>query len=183
MLTRLIPIEQAEASYARNRLVEERPPWPKVGDQVYFRRNSWGSDEDLFLMRIVDVQSPDDIISEFATNLCQHLRDMEGRPQFFPDGTPVIVPLPDPWPWVKMIWEGELSKNHNEAWKGRPQITFESRLRGSPGWLPLDYGRTRVTHMSYDIPFVPMPAYRFNGERLERNEGGEGDEWLPYHRR
>lgn len=179
LLTRLIPLTPMEASYARNRLSSERPPWPKVGDQVYYRRNEWDLDHEVFLMRVVDVQDPKDTTSEFAHNLYQHLRSPMGVPQFFLDGSPVVVPLPDPWPWVKMLWEGDPPKTHDEAWKGGIPMTFESRMRGSAGWLPFNYRETRVVHLPGAIPEVPMATYRFNGEALEVSE--EDGLWQPFH--
>ncbi|HEY6021599.1 MAG TPA: hypothetical protein VIY48_17550 [Candidatus Paceibacterota bacterium] len=182
LLGRLVQLSNAEAGYARNRLPEDKPPTPKVGDRVYFRREAWASDEDLFPMRVVEVQDPNDTTSEFATNLCQHLRHhITGGPLFFPDGKPVVVPLPDPWPWIKMVWDGEPPATHEENWKHRVQMTFESRMRGSPGWLPMNYVETRQIRYEGDIPYVPMPSFRFNGERLEVDYGD--GQWLPYPQR
>lgn len=183
-LTRLIPFGQDEATYARNRLPAERPPWPRVGDRLYYRREAWDVDGQLHLMQVVDVQSPDDTTSEWATNLCQHLRGNEnGQPLFRPDGSPVVVPLPDPLPWVHLRWPDELEipKGSDHAWKYRIQMTFESRMRGSPGWLPLDYATTRVWYLSGQVPERQMPAYRYDydTDRLQVLPEG-GDRWLPY---
>ncbi len=181
LLTRLVPIDQREVSYIRNRLQSDRPPRPKVDDQLFFRRNEWDTDDQLYLMRVVEVQPENDTTSEFATNLVQHLRhNISGSPLFYLDGEPVLVPLPDPWPWVKFIFDGEPSKE-TLSWQHRPQMTFESRLRGSPGWLPLNYIETRRMYLPGEIPDVQMPAYRFNGTALEIDRG-DGN-WLPYLRK
>lgn len=154
--TRLIPWEPEEAAYARNRPHAERPAWPQVGQQVYYRRNEWDSDGDLHLMRVVAVQDPEDRDSEWAPMLWQQIRDNA-------TGAPVvghIVAVPDPWPWVQLVWEGPYPKGLGHAWRARPQMTWESRMRGSAGWLPLDYQRTRPLRLPHSGPLRPLPAPR-----------------------
>lgn len=184
LLTRLVPYGQDEGTYARNRLTAERPAWPRVGDRVYFRREEWDLDEQLHLMQVVDAQPQDDTDSVWATNLWQHLRDNgTGQPLHYRDGRPVLAPLPDPWPWVDLRWPDEqpIPKGHEHAWKHRVQRTFESRMRGSPGWLPLDYRASRQVHVSGQVPENQMTAYRYDptSDQLLCQPPG-GDAWLPY---
>jgi len=186
LLTRLIPYGQDEASFARNRLLEERPPWPKVGDRVWFRAGEWDVDEQLHEMRVVDVQDPHDTTSIWATNLVQHLREhTTGEPLHYADGRPVLVPLPDPLPWVHLRWPDEhpIPKGHEHDWKHRIQMTFESRMRGSPGWLPWDYRETRPLHLPGHVPEHGLTAYRYDPatDQVEQLPPGS-DVWLPYPR-
>lgn len=169
--TRLIPFTGEEAAYARNRQLEERPPWPRVGDEVYFRRHEWDVDGDLHLMRVVDVQDPGDTTSVWATNLVQHLRHNDtGEPLHYSDGRPVLAPLDDPLPWVHLRWEGDIPKGA-PTWLGHVQMTFESRMRGSPGWLPLNYQETRRLHLPGRILHRPPTAWRYLSGRLECERG------------
>lgn len=155
---RLIPMELFEGSMARNRPTERRPAWPVVGSEVYYRRNSWDSDDALWRMRVIDAQDPNDTTTVWASNLCQQIRDnLTGRPLLDGNGAPVHSPLTDPWPWVHLRWEGALPSGA-PAWLGNVQMTWESRLRGSPGWLPLDYQRTRTVWLPGDL----TPAQSIN---------------------
>lgn len=186
-LTRLVPHGQDEGAYARARLVAERPPWPKVGDHLWFRRHEWDTDEQLHLMVVVGVQDPGDTDSVWATNLWQHLRANDtGEPLFYTDGTPALVPLPDPWPWVEFVWPPhlEIPKGSVHTWKHRPQTTFESRMRGAPGWLPLTYQQTRRTYLPGQTPPPQSPTYRYDptSDTVQRCLPG-GTEWLPYRQR
>lgn len=144
LATRLLPVGLDEGAYARNRPHDARPPTPRVGDEVFFRRNEWDSDEDLWRMRVVEVQDPDDKTSEWATNLWELIRgNWTGAPLFDRAGEMLILPVADPWPWVLLRWEGEIPKGSEHAWMHRLAMTFESRVRGAAGWLPLDYEQTR----------------------------------------
>lgn len=152
--TRLVPIGLDEGAYARNRPQGERPPWPAVGDQVYYRRNEWDVDDDLWLMRVVAVQDPDDKTSDWAPNLWQQIRDNI-------TGAPIvgqIVPVADPWPWVHLRHEGDITKD-SPTWLGNIQMTWESRVRGSAGWLPLDYRQTRRLHVTGHVVTRPLVAH------------------------
>lgn len=157
--TRLVPYERWEFTYARNRLEEERPPWPKVGDELYYRRYEWSGDADLVRMRVVDVQSPDDVTSEWAANVNQVIHDnMSGGVILDPtSGKPVVNPVADPWPWVILKYEGEVPKGSEHDWKNRPQMTWESRVRGSAGWVPLDYLTSRKIRLPAQIKPIIQP--------------------------
>jgi hypothetical protein len=155
--TRLVPYERWEFSYARNRPAGERPAWPRVGDEVFYRRNGWDVDEDLVRMRVVDVQDPDDTTSDHAVHVNQLIHDtVTGGVLLGPLGRPVVSPVPDPWPWVVLQYEGEVPKGTDRAWLGRPQMTWESRVRGSAGWLPLDYQQTRSVRLPSEVVVQPM---------------------------
>jgi hypothetical protein len=178
LATRLIPHRPDEGAYARNRHPAERPPWPKVGDEVYFRQYEWDLDEDLHRMRVVAVQDPGDVDSAWASNLVQHLRhNVTGAPLHYPDGRPVLVPLEDPLPWVHLRWEGDVPKGSG-GWMRRPQMTFESRLRGSPGWLPLNYRQIRRVHLPGQILHRPATAWRYQRGALECDRGD--GVWQPF---
>jgi hypothetical protein len=166
LATRLLPIGLDEGAYARNRDPAERPPYPTAGDEVYFRRNEWDSDGDLWLMRVVAVQDPDDKTSEWAPNLWQQIRDnLTGAPILGQ-----IVPVADPWPWVHLRYEGDIGED-SPTWLGNIQMTFESRVRGAPGWLPLDYRQTRRLHVTGQIVARPLVAHGPGGS-AEPSPGG-----------
>jgi hypothetical protein len=59
-------------------------------------------------MRVVDVQPPDDITSEWAPNVNQVIHDNHtGGVLLEPgSGRPVVSPMPDPWPWVVLRYRG-----------------------------------------------------------------------------
>lgn len=164
--TRWVPWEQAEFSHARNRPLSERPPLPKVGDQVWYRRYDWchnpatGEVEEPELVVVVEVQDPDD------TTLACHLPDigmvrdlnlwhlvrdnLTGRPRVDEHGEWLYVHVADPWPWVRL-------RRPN----GMLAETRESRLRGSAGWLPLDYlSRPERWRLPSQTLHVPRPALR-----------------------
>lgn len=145
--TRWVAWQQHEFSHARNRPLHERPPLPAPGEQVWYRRHDWnhnllsGETEEPELVTVLEVQDPDDESLVCALpdvgmvrdlNLWELRRDnSSGRPLVDPTGNLVYVHVPDPWPWIRM-------RRPN----GMPAETREARLRGSAGWLPIDY-RTR----------------------------------------
>lgn len=156
--TRLVPYQRWEFSYARNRRAQERPPWPRVGDEVYYRRNQWDTDDLLVRVRVADVQDPGDVTSEHAVHINQMIHDtVTGGVLLDPLGKPVVSPVPDPWPWVILRYEGDVPKGTGRAWMGRPQMTWESRVRGSAGWLPLNYQQIRRVYLPSEIVMQPMP--------------------------
>lgn len=149
--TRLVPWEPIEVSHARNRPLAERPPLPKPGEQVWYRRFDWGIDPrtgDTIppeLAVVLEVQDPADTSDQHYMpdigwvrdpNLWHLVRDAYGHP--VRDGDALrYAPVADPWPRLML-------RRPN----GRTAQTRESRLRGSAGWLPLDYqrrpGRSRL---------------------------------------
>lgn len=150
--TRLVPLDRSEGAYARNRPLDERPPYPRVGWRVWYRRNEWDTDDDLHLMRVVAVQDPHDTTSEWAPHLWEVVRDpIGGHVLTDRAGAPILRAADDPWPWVHLKWEGDIPKGSGHAWKNNVQMTWESRLRGSPGWLPLDYEKTRKVRLPHEL--------------------------------
>jgi len=138
--TRLIPIAPIEGAYARNRDPAERPPIPAVGDVVYYRHQEW--DTEVVKAEVLAVQSMDDLHDE---NLWRLVRDnLTGHP-VLDDGKPRMVKVEDPWPWVMLKPEGHPITQ-----------TWESRLRGSAGWLPLDYRQRRI-RLPHEIIIRPTP--------------------------
>jgi len=138
--TRVIPIERIECSYARNRNPAERPPIPKVGDTVYYRHEEW--DREVVRAEVLEVQSFDDLHDE---NLWRLVRDnFTGQPIIDSDG-PRMVRVEDPWPWLVIRPEGHPVTK-----------TWESRVRGSAGWLPLNY-KERVIRLPHEVIVRPMP--------------------------
>jgi hypothetical protein len=140
--TRLVPWQQLEVSHARNRPLAERPPLPHPGDRVWYRRFEWNRDPgtgDLVEPEsavIVEVQDPRDTSdADYVDgvgwvrdpNLWHLVRDVNGVPIVDPGGLR-YAPVADPWPWVRL-------RRPN----GIVDCTREARLRGSAGWLPLDY--------------------------------------------
>lgn len=141
--TRMVPWQQIEVSHARNRPVSERPPLPQPGEQVWYRQFEWnrnpvGDLVEPVLADVVEVQHPHDASdSDFVDgvgwvrdpNLWHLVRDEHGRVQLTPLGALRYEPVADPWPWVRLRLPDS----------GPVHETREARLRGSAGWLPLDY--------------------------------------------
>jgi hypothetical protein len=162
--TRLVPWEQSEFTHAHNRPRPERPPLPEPGDQVWYRRYDWhhnpatGETENPELVTVVEVQPPDDesltchlpgvgLVRDL--NLWHLVRDnVTGRPAYDPSGQPRYVHVADPWPWLRL-------RRPN----GMLAETREARLRGSAGWLPLDYrSRPERWRLPGQTLIVPRPA-------------------------
>jgi hypothetical protein len=138
--TRVIPYAPVEGAYARNRNLDERTPVPAVGDTVYYRHNEW--DAEVVEAEVLAVQSMDDL---HDVNLWRLVRDnLTGAP-VYDNGQPRMVKVEDPWPWVMLKPEGHPTTQ-----------TWEARLRGSAGWLPLDY-RERPLRLPGEIVIQPTP--------------------------
>lgn len=123
--TQLVPWEPHELSRARNRPLRERPPQPRPGEQVFYRHNHW--DRDVVRGVVVAVQ---DLDEHDDGNLWLLVRDAQGQP-ILDDGVPRWVRCPDPWPLVRI--------DTGDAYGTVGAL--ESRVRGSAGWLPLDWAR------------------------------------------
>lgn len=118
--TRLVPYDQAEVAWARSRPPQHRVATPAVGEMVRYRHEAWGEPVEALVVAVQDPQDQSD------PNLWRIARDGHGAPLAL-DGMPVIVPVEDPWPLLTL-----------ECRYGRP-VTREARLRGSAGWLPVDW--------------------------------------------
>lgn len=119
-VTRAVPISRDEIDWAHNRPGPHRVPVPAVGDEVAYRHDPWGP---ITSAEVLAVQPLDDLDDP-------HLWQVEtgpgGRPLML-EGRPVMAQRPDPWPTLT------LRTVHGVG------VTREARLRGSAGWLPLDW--------------------------------------------
>jgi hypothetical protein len=127
LATRLVPWDAVEVAWARNRPHHERPALPAVGEHVWYRRNTWDPHDVCEWCQVVEVRDLDD---RTDPNLWHQVRDANGQP-VYDAGQPRHAPAADPWPWLRLRRPNGLIAE-----------TREARLRGSPGWLPVDY-RTR----------------------------------------
>lgn len=149
--TRLVPYEHAEIAYARNRPHHERPPIPRPGDRIYYRREFW--DENPVLATVVDVQDLDD---HTDPDLWEPVKNVYGQ-QIYDAGVPRFAPMADPWPWVWLRPDDT----------GRIAQTKESRVRGAPGWLPLNW-RDRPVRLPGDLVMRPLPPRNVPTDQLRR---------------
>lgn len=168
--TRLVPWEQIEQTHARNRPLSERPPLPKPGDRVWFRRWEWERDSGgrhvpPELATVVGIQPDDhpdfrDYVPGVGwvrdPNLWHLVRDINGKPLRGLDGGWRYEPVADPWPWL------DLELEPHPAGYPRPlERAREARLRGSAGWLPLDYlDRAERRRLPGDFYNAVRPALR-----------------------
>jgi hypothetical protein len=148
--TRHIPWAQVEVSYARNRNPIERVA-VTPGDRVYYRRDNW--DPNLVLAQVLEVQ---DLGDRTDPNLWQQVRNVGGSPVLDPLGQLVHAPVADPWPWVIL---------QPDDTPGRTAKTWEARLRGSAGWLPLDW-RTRHVRLPREVVLRPLQPLTTNPRNL-----------------
>lgn len=175
--TRALPYEAIEGSYANNRAPTDRPPIPKPGDRLLYRRYHF--DQDPIPVVVVWAQDPDDTSLVHVDpragrvrdpNLWHLVKDPYGYP--IADGDDwAYARHPDPWPQVRVrgTWADSPGMEPFE----REAITREARMRGSSGWLPLGW-RGRPLRMVGTILLVPVaPAYqRFLLEKAARQAGG-----------
>lgn len=142
--TRLVPWEAHELSWARNRPPSERPPLPQPGDEVYYRHQHW--DRDVAPATVTWVQ---DLDEHDDGNLWILVRDIHGEP-IIDHGVPRWVRCPDPWPLVRLDTGDMHGVLH----------ALESRVRGSAGWLPLDWRsrpeRDRLPRELLRLPRMPL---------------------------
>jgi hypothetical protein len=142
--TRAVPWDQIEIVWARNRPYVERPPIPQVGDRLYYRHDEWSRDvEEITVLEVQSLEYRDD------PNLWHQVKDQWGVPII--DGrTPRMSRVADPWPWIVF---------RRDPLSDRATRSRESRLRGSAGWLPLDW-RTRPERwrLPNETALIPRPA-------------------------
>lgn len=119
--TRYVPYASWEVAWAHERPAPDRTPLPAVGDEVMYRHDPWGA---VVAVIVVWVQPLDDLDDP---HLWRVQTDGTGR-LLLVDGRPVFAQQLDPWPVLRLrvprLGVGE---------------TREARLRGSAGWLPLDW--------------------------------------------
>lgn len=122
-MSRGVDWSSEELAWQRCRPPQHRVPAPKVGDTVLVRLDAWSEPVEATVER---VQPADDLADPHLARL---VLTGNGDPKLV-DGRPVMELSTDPWVlvWLRV---GPM-RTH----------TREARLRGVPGWLPLDW-RTR----------------------------------------
>lgn len=133
--TRLIPWAQWEVDWAHRRPAEHRTPLPAAGDEVRYRHDGWGP---VWPAEVHWVQPFDDLDDPHLWNI--ELDGVGGA--VLVDGRTVIQQRFDPWPRLHLRVDAP----------GLTHLlvdTREARLRGSPGWLPLDW----------ETRYRPMPEF------------------------
>jgi len=115
-----IPVGPTEVRWAQFRPAPHRTPLPRLGDPVLYRHNHW---DEPTTAQVVAVQPLDDLDDPMV---CRVEVDQLGDP-ILTDGRPMFALGFDPWPRVTLSTVYGIGK------------TWEARLRGSPGWLPLDF--------------------------------------------
>lgn len=173
--TRLVPHEPAEVSYALNRPDHERTPIPKPGDRVYYRRHMWDQHPTLAtVLAVADLEDRGD------PHLWHLIRDLDGNPVLDGD-VPRMVRAPDPLPWVDLRADdvdardeyGKPVRCTHCGWFHRnPARTWEARVRGMPGWLPLNW-RDRDVKLPSELVHRPI-APAMERWRLEQAAGEVG---------
>jgi hypothetical protein len=128
--TQHVPYDVREYNWALNRPYHERPALPRPGDMVFYRREAW--DQNPVLVTVVAAA---DLRDRTDQNLWQPVHDPATGQLLYDNGVPRYAPVPDPWPWVRLTGRWAVGGEMAE----RDAITMEARLRGSPGWLPLDW--------------------------------------------
>jgi hypothetical protein len=151
----MVPHERVEAAYAHNRDPAERTPFPRAGDRVLFRADMWQREPPVpavvLLVETWDDPQPVarwDGISDGTECMWRVVKDLAGRPVVDVErGAERIrrVRVEDPWPFVRLRLDS-----------GALRDTREARLRGSPGWLPLDY-LSRPVRLPSEIVVRPYP--------------------------
>lgn len=125
-----VPWDANEYWWQLNRPRHLWTPLPSVGDLVCYRNDTWGP---VSSARVVGRQDENDTDDHYLFDVVTvgGLDGTERRPMEDGAGRRVKVRRDDPWFDLYLDTEGY----------GR-RVCREARLRGSPGWLPLDW-RTR----------------------------------------
>lgn len=115
---------EQELAWQRNRPLDQRVPHPRRGQVVLYRSNDWGPLQEATVVRpVADDELP-------GGNPCSQ----------WADSCPLVaLEVEQPIPASKI--DPKTGKLHEGAAKPRPirVLTWESRLEGSAGWLPLDH--------------------------------------------
>lgn len=118
--TMSIPFGPTETRWAQFRPAAHRSRLPSVGDPVLYRHVEW---DEPITAQVVAVQPLDDLDDP---NIWRVELDPYGDPILI-DGRPVFAQGFDPWPLLTLSTMFGLGRSR------------EARLRGAPGWLPLDF--------------------------------------------
>lgn len=126
----------AEYDHARSRPFPERTPIPQVGDELFYRHN--GGSPNVYRIEVYEVQSLEDMED---ANLWYFQTLADGVTPRTIEGLQVLAQAHDPWPWIKArLLEATHDHGKNvDLGAGWPVETREARMRGSAGWLPLDW--------------------------------------------
>ena len=175
--TRHVPWDKIEQVHARNRPHHERPPLPKVGDKVWYRHAHWERDpvsgahippELVTVIAVQDLGEKDDpnLWAPLRTSLGMYVADTNGQ---------VHQPVPDPWPWVDLKRPDRRKADGSLMGYGQTVRTMEARMRGSAGWLPLDYRqRPERWRLPADTARVERPPLMSSAEYLASLERAGG---------
>lgn len=124
--TRLIPYSAAEVAWALERPAPDRSAIPAEGDEVDYRHDPWGPVRRALVQWVQPLDDFDD------PNLWTVQTDpMTGEPLLL-DDRPVMAQRLDPWPLLRLRVPGV-----------GVGLSREARLRGSAGWLPLNWRARR----------------------------------------
>jgi hypothetical protein len=125
LVTRHLPYDPGEITWARWRPARHRTPIPAVGERVLYRATEWADPVDAIVLEVSYTDS------EHIDWNCWRVRTNPDTttPIYDDAGEMVLDPHPDAWPTLLLKVDGQAS--HVQ--------TREARLRGSTGWLPSDW--------------------------------------------
>lgn len=115
------PWDPAELHWQLNRPRRHWTPIPNVGDRVFYRHEHWGP---VTAAQVLDVQSLDDYSDHYLWHV---VRDDRGEAMRDELGRYILRPVADPWVTLTLATDWGTT------------VTREARVRGSAGWLPLDW--------------------------------------------
>lgn len=124
-----------EYQQARRRPAELHVPVPRVDDELLYRHN--GGSPNVYRVAVTWVQDLEDMEDP---NLWYFQTLPDGRPRLI-DGQQVLARAHDPWPAIRAtLMEPTHDGGRNvDLPRGAAVETREARMRGSAGWLPLDW--------------------------------------------
>lgn len=126
----------SEFLQARRRPGPDRPRIPQVDDELFYRHN--GGSPHVYRIQVTWVQSLEDMED---SNLWYFQSNPDGSPLMLDGGSMVLARAHDPWPLLRAVLM-EPTNDHGrnvDLAAGWPIETREARMRGSAGWLPLDW--------------------------------------------
>lgn len=127
--TRLIPYDPEEVAWARRRPPDQRTPLPGLGEAVLYRHDPWGPLMDATVEEVLD-DPADASVGDHNPDVWEVQRDQVTGKYLMTHGQRILVRKADPWPQIRLVVTGP---------RRMIVTTQEARLRGSPGWLPLDW--------------------------------------------
>lgn len=132
--SRVIPWSDRELAWQRIRPPQHRVPLPHAGQRVFARLERFAEPLPAVVDRVPDLERGwrwEDLEEDTPDAWVWQIRrdNSTGRPILDGLGLPVVELLPDPQPVIRLRIED----------RGGIYEMREARLRGSPGWLPLDW--------------------------------------------